>query len=192
MRNGNDDLALAQMWYAEVAHTCYVPDEKKAVMRLLEGCVVELRRALVSPFFSTEPAVRAGERLVQAHFLSVAVLERSLTLLDREFPTRVGDTAPPAVAEELADRWSQLRNRFTAGFMAAFVDRVRQQKDDLYGALLAAYKEQGERLLGRCTAGCAAEADGETGCIGLGLVDDDAGQSSNDHACPAVSRKGDR
>lgn len=186
MQNGNDDLVLAQMWYEAVTNTCYVPDEKKAVLHLLEGCVVELRRALISPRFSTEPAARAGERLVQAYFLSATMLEQTLTLLDRELPFRVADVVPATVLEELPERWSRLRNRFTAGFMAAFLDQVRQQKDELYTALIAAYKDHGTRLVGHCGVGCTATGPGNAGCVGMAMLTNDADQPADNHACPVM------
>lgn len=167
MRNGNeseDAYHLAVTWFDALSAVCYVPDSPDDVFSVIYGCVVELRDQLVSPSprFSTEPAARAGERLVQAHLASVDALERSLVLLDRELPALA--RAMPVAVDDLAQRWSGLRAAFTVGYVAAYVEHVRKQKDDIYTALLEALQDKGRRLLRRCFTDCAATASDVERC----------------------------
>lgn len=144
MRNGSGDEAahrLAATWFKALVDVCYVPDSAADVLPVIHGCVVELRDELVGPRFSIEPGTRCGERLVQSHFASVEALERSLDLLDRELPALA--MAMPVAVADLAERWSRLRNAFTVGYVAAYLEWVRKQKDDVWAALLAAYRENG-------------------------------------------------
>lgn len=144
MRNGSGDEAahrLAVTWFKALVEVCYVPDNPADVLPVIHGCVVELRDELVSPRFSTEPGTRCAERLVQSHFASVEALKRSLDLLDSEMPT-LARTRRVAV-NDLAERWSHLRNAFTAGYVAAYIESVRKQKDDVWAALLEAYRNRG-------------------------------------------------
>lgn len=169
MRNGNEGgnegaHRLAVTWFEALIAVCYVPDSPDDVLNVVHGCVVELREELASPRCSTESAARVGERLVRSHLGSVDALERSLVLLDHELPLLAG--AMPVAVDDLTERWSRLRAAFTAGYVAAYVEHVRKQKDAIYAAMLEALRDKGRRLLGRCFTECAATAS-DAECCGV-------------------------
>lgn len=153
---------LAVTWLEALSTVCYVLGSRDDVIAVLHGCVMELRDMLASPRFSTEPGTRCGERFVQSHLASAEVLERSLVLLDRELPPLV--KAMPVTVDDLAQRWSRLGAAFAAGYVAAYVERVRRQKDDVYAAQLETLRGRGRRLVGRCSTDCAVTASDADRC----------------------------
>ncbi|HWC79075.1 MAG TPA: EAL domain-containing protein [Pseudonocardiaceae bacterium] len=156
--------SFAAAWSVAITGTSYVPMSGAEIVNLLTELTADLVGALHSEPFRTEPAHRAGGRLVTAHFTGAGTLDRTVQVLGERL------LAELALTDDLRlhGRVARLQGALAAGYADALRSRTLSEQEAIRGAVLDA-RDQAELALRASEAKFRAMFT--DAAIGIGIAD---------------------
>lgn len=159
-----EHCAFARVWAAAITGTSYVPMSGAETVNLLTELTGDLLDALRSEPFRTDPAHRAGGRLVHAHFTEAGTLDRTVRVIGERLLAEVGLPGEAGLRERVI----QLQGALAAGYADALRDRTLAEQEAIRGAVLDA-RDQAEAALRASEAKFRAMF--MDAAIGIGICD---------------------
>jgi diguanylate cyclase (GGDEF)-like protein/PAS domain S-box-containing protein len=138
--------SFARAWARAIIGTSYVPMEAAAVERHLLRLTDALVDALFAEPFTTDPALRVGRALVEAHFTGTETLGRTVTALADRLLADLGYPSRGGRPDELVSRLALLQGALAAGYAEALRERTLDEQEAIRSAVLNA-REQAEQAL---------------------------------------------